>query len=43
MHYVEYKNMFDEFVNKYNVLSFNISPIKVFKNELVHSLIVTME
>jgi hypothetical protein len=33
-HYVEYKNTFDRFVNKYNIRSGNINLITAFKNEL---------
>jgi hypothetical protein len=33
-HYVKYKNSYDQFVNKYNVPSVNISLITSGKNEL---------
>jgi hypothetical protein len=41
MHYVEYKNTYDQFVNKYNVLSVNISLITSVKNELGKAQIAT--
>jgi hypothetical protein len=41
MHYVEHKNTFDQFVNKYNVPSVNISLIMTFKNELENAQTVT--
>jgi hypothetical protein len=34
MHYVEYKNTYDQYVNKYEVSAFKISLIITVKNEL---------
>jgi hypothetical protein len=41
MHYVEYKNTYDQFVSKYNVPSVNISQITSVKNELRKGQIAT--
>jgi hypothetical protein len=42
MHYAEYINTFEVFVNKYIVPSINIRMITSFKNELWNAQIVTI-
>ena len=42
MHYFEYINAFDEFVNKYIVYSVHIRLITPYKNELGKAQIVTI-
>jgi hypothetical protein len=41
MHYVEYKNTYDQLVNKYNVHLVNISLITSVKNDLGKAQIAT--